>query len=321
MGYDTSFHAVDIALVEDRLLPFIIGYGSDSDLDRLTREAVERRKVRFHAKAWALGALRAAEARGADTFEPHLHVWGRPYFVIADSAEQVVQDVLRYQSAGPDDVPTLAREMIARLDPGLVDLVEPDTQGTLPADHHLAMEISWRMRVLRLAVAAVRSGTETIRDPDTGREHSAAALVAREIPFSVVEYAAALTPGWMSRGKVWPTHLCRLADVPAGGFGLPQALFAPLREMFPQLSWMNEPTIVENYMVGGLVPPGDVAGSRRAFATRFEAIMAVARRDGWEPTASVNLTKIDEAFALAGHLGYGFCEATEIYNGMAGSLN
>ncbi|WP_345626622.1 serine/threonine-protein kinase [Rugosimonospora acidiphila] len=321
MGYDTSFHPVDVNLVATRLLPYIAGHGGDGDLDDLIARAVLLRRVRFRAKSWALGALEAFEKRGIDGPDPDLIVWGRPFFIVADEPGQVVADVLRYLATPPDDVDELAREMVARIDPGLAGTVRPDPDGTLPDDAELARSLSRRMRVLRASAAALAGGVATVRDPDGDEEFEAAVLLAREVPLSVLELAAALTPGWMSRGYTWPTSLCAAAGVPATGFAAPEALFAPLRELFPGIGWFSEPTITENYMVGGLVAPGDVARVRAELSARRDALLEPPGREGWAGIAADNLLKIDEALALAGHLGFGFAEATEVYSGFEGELN
>ena len=319
MGFDTSFHAVDTTLVQSRLLPYLAGQGSDHDLDDLIGRAVALRRVRFRAKAWALGALQAAKELGIEEFDTDLLVWGRPFFVVADGPERVVDGVARYLVTPLDGVDALAREMAARLDPRLAAAMEPDQSGKLPDDEELADQIGWRMRLLRASGAAVRSGDGTVRDGAS--EHDPVQLLRREVPFSVLEFAAALTPGWMSRGYTWPTALCVAAGVPAPGFGEPSPLFAPLRAEFPGIDWFSEPTITENYMVGGYVAAADVPAARAGLTGQREALLAPPRGEGWEEYCLANLGKIDEAMALATHLEFAFCEATEIYSGFEGNLN
>jgi len=316
MGFDTSYHPVDLRLVEDRLLPYIAGYGDDGALDDLIARAVGIRRTRFAAKQWALGALKADCG-----LVPALHVWGRPFFSTADTAEQVAEDVRRYLATPHHEVAALAREMLGRIDPALAGRVEPDDSGRLPGDRVLGEHLSWRMRVLRASAAALRAGRVVVRDPDTGREHDPRALLAREVPFSVVELAAALVPGWMSRGHTWPTRLCAEAGVPAAGFSPPTPLYAPLRELFPDLDWFGHATITENYAVGGFVSAADVGAVRAGLAGARGALLAPAERDGRAEGCAVDLAKIDEAMALAERLGLGFCEATEIYSGFEGNLN
>ncbi|MFV2173474.1 hypothetical protein ACFHW2_28035 [Actinomadura sp. LOL_016] len=122
------------------------------------------------------------------------------------------------------------------------------------------------LRILRGAALALRAGEPTVRHPD-GREFDAADLPAREVPFNLLAFAAALLPGWMSRGRTWPTALCADAGVDDGGFGPATALTGLLREEFPGLGRPpEEGTIVANYMVGGMVAAPEVAGARAALA-------------------------------------------------------
>ncbi|MGA4541523.1 hypothetical protein ACPA54_16185 [Uniformispora flossi] len=321
MGFDTSFHPVDLDIVQERVLPYIAGQGDDGSLDDLADHAVRLRRVRFDAKQWALGAIDAADELGVSAFDTRLHVWGRPFFIVADEPDDVVEAYMRYADATADDVPAIARDMLGRLSPALADAVKPSTDGTLPGEAALKAELTWRLRLLRACGKALRSGGGTVRDPDTGREHDPAELMRREVPFSVLEFAAAIDPGWMSRGYSWPTRVCEAAEVDAGAFDVPLPLFAPLARVFPDLRWFGAPTIVENYMVGGLVRPEAVRETRALLAARRAELLAPAEADGWGAGLAVDLRKVDEAFAYAEARGFAFCEATEIYSGFGGSLN
>ncbi|MFD7815450.1 hypothetical protein ACFV6E_21325 [Streptomyces sp. NPDC059785] len=311
MGFDTSFHPVDLPLVEKRLLPFLAGHGEDDGIDDLIARAVEMRAVRFRAKAWALGAQEYALDHDGVPFEARLHVWGRPFFIVGDGLDRLAEDVRRYLAATLDDVDAIAAEMVGRLDPALAGRIEPDEDGHLPEDDVLAAGFAMPLRMLRGAAVALRRGERHVRRSD-GREFDAARLLMREVPYCVVEFAAALLPGWMSRGCTWPTRLCEEAGLRAEGFTAPTPLTGLLREEFPALDWPDPPaTITGNYTVGGLVPTDAVAGARAHLAAHRPELTCDA----------LDAQKIDEAMGVAEHLGLGFCEATEIYSGMEGNLN
>ncbi|QEV19525.1 hypothetical protein [Streptomyces alboniger] len=312
MGFDTSFHPVDLPLIESRLLPYLAGQGGDDDINDLIARAVEIRKVRFRAKAWALGVQAYAREHEGIDFEPHLYVWGRPFFLVGDGPERIAEGIRRYLAASAAGVDAIAAEMIDRLDPALSGRIEPDAGGRLPGDDALAAGLAMPLRMLRGSAVALRGGQRHVRRPEDGREFDAAELLTREVPYCVLEFAAALMPGWMSRGYTWPTHLCAEAGVGAEGFTAPTPLSALLREEFPDLEWpAPPPTIVGNYMVGGLVPVDRVADARTRLADHRDRLKCDA----------LDVQKIDEAMAVAERFGLGFCEATEIYSGMDGNLN
>lgn len=69
------------------------------------------------------------------------------------------------------------------------------------------------------------------------------------------------------------------------------------------------------------VGPDAARGTRAMLTARRAELPAPAEADGWGAGLAVDLRKIDEAFAYAEARGFAFCEATEIYGGIGGSLN
>ncbi|MCA9032889.1 MAG: hypothetical protein KDA69_13865 [Planctomycetaceae bacterium] len=143
MGFDISYHPVDVAFIHDRVLPFVRGQGP---IDDLMPDALRIAKVRFRANAWGLGMLRlnhkvhdaqrkalavASDTRGffaklfskktvpprgktsgIPGFDSEVHVWGRPFFICCDSTEQVSDAIDRYIRADECEVAEIARSMI-----------------------------------------------------------------------------------------------------------------------------------------------------------------------------------------------------------------
>ena len=101
----------------------------------------------------------------------------------------------------------------------------------------------------------------------------------------------------------------------------PAVFVEPLAQEFSNLEFFLVDTIVENYMVGGYVPPERVAALRSVIDEHHEAILAPAKEDNWEAECRVALQKITEALADAERLEMGFCEATEVYSGFEGVMN
>ncbi|MFE3544470.1 hypothetical protein ACFXK0_16045 [Nocardia sp. NPDC059177] len=317
MGYDISFHPIDVRLAEERITPFLAGRGSDDDLDDLVADAVRQAKVRFRANAWGLGTSKVVDRADFDT---SLYIWGRPFFVTAESPAAVAETVLRYTRADTDTVDELARTQLAQLDRALLDRVEPDPSGTLPADEHLATGFRWKLDLLRAAAVAVRAGRPTVRNGDD--ELAAADVLTGNAQFCTVEFLAALLPGWIDRGRVWPTELAENAATdgyaPLGGN---DPLLGVLATEFPTLTWESNWTIPTNYAVGGYTAPTEVRPLRDWLARNAEPLAAVG--DQWNDRAPVRRTlrKIDEALALAESTGTAFVEAAEIYIPIQGTIN
>lgn len=310
MGFDTSHHPVDEAIAGRALAHILQG----APIDDLVAEGVRIAKVGFRANAWGLGLTRVEGVAG---FDAHLHVWGRPFFITKDEA--IGESIDRYLAASVDQVDAIAREMIAHLDPALADRVTPDEGGRLPDDAGLAAQIGGTLGLLRRAWEDVE--TNAVIELPSGDRAPARELLEREVPFAVLRFVADLRPGWMDRGYLWPTSL--LAEAKVGGaehFGPPSPLLGAVGE-HPALSCFAPPTITENYMVGGYLPPQSVSAVRALVERERETLEAVYDEGGVNEPMRTSVRKLREALADADERGFAFCEATEIYSGFSGIMN
>lgn len=311
MGFDTSHHPVDESLV-DRALGHIL---RGAPIDDLIADAVRIAKVRFRANAWGLGLTRVD---GVEGFDAHLHVWGRPFFITVDQG--IGEAIDRYLGAAVEDVDAIAREMIAHLDPSLVDRVTPDDGGQLPDDAALAEQIGGTLGLLHRAWEGVDLNAP-IALP-SGDHAPARELLEREVPFAVLRFVADLRPGWMDRGYVWPTNLIAEARGHGGdAFGAPSRLLGAIAD-HEHLSPFAPPTITENYMVGGYLSAPSVRSVREAIDAQHETLAAVYDEPGQEiAPMRTSVRKLREALADADERGFAFCEATEVYSGFSGIMN
>ncbi|WP_224369069.1 hypothetical protein [Hyalangium versicolor] len=300
MGYDTSFHPVDHGRITERILPYVLG--AADEIDDLVEQAVRIEQVRFRANAWGLGAMRSSPPEG---FEPHLHVWGRPFFVTGKTPQEIATGIDAYLEAKPAEVDGIALEMCDALEPGFSTRVTPRGTGTLPPPHELAQGLRSRLDLMRSCCEALRARRTAVHYGDKTFEPGS--LLGRELMKIVLEFAAHFRPGWMSRGFTWPTTLlsgdaCRL-------FIANMALVMPVMKAFPDVPWAAADTIHENYMVGGCLSPKDIPRVRAA----VQALQT--------PELKLDLQKLDEALADAEHRHLPFAEATEIYSGVSGNMN
>ncbi|MBX3249664.1 MAG: hypothetical protein KF901_20980 [Myxococcales bacterium] len=308
MGFDTSHHPVDDGVVA-RLTEYIVGRGS---IDDLVAEAVRLEKVRFRANAWGLGV---SKLRREGRFDPFLHVWGRPFFVTVEG-DAVGEAIDRYLDARTDaEVDAIAKEMLRALDPALADEVEPSNEGSLPDDEALAIGLRASLDLIRAAWAAPRGGTVVV---PSGEAVPAEELLWREVPLTVLTFAAHLRPGWMDRGYVWPTVLLGEAGVETSLFETPEPLLGPLLDRVDQRFFLHT-TILENYMVGGYVAAAKVPALRALLEEHQETLVAV--HDGPSAEMQLSVAKLLEAVRDAERRGLAFAEATEVYSGFSGIMN
>jgi hypothetical protein len=315
MGFDASYHPIDPKTVA-RVTEYIAGRGS---IDDLVVDAVRHAKVRFRANAWSLGVTKVKTPPPA--FNTSLHVWGRPFFIAALGAAPIAEMIDRYLGAKTDaQTDKIAKENLAAIDRALLERVKPSNSGRLPKDDALAKGFRANIDLLRAACAAAKDKNGTVMLPN-GESSNAAELLVREVPLQVLMFCSANRPGWMDRGKVWPTLLLEKAKVPKRKlFGPPTMLLGALAKT--KRKWFLHPTIVENYMVGGCVAARDVPALSKLLATS-QGKLERAWSDGDEADDEMktSVKKLLEAVEDAKLRGLPFAEATECYSGFAGIMN
>jgi hypothetical protein len=173
-----------------------------------------------------------------------------------------------------------------------------------------------------------RSLPEEFQDPDgEGDQGVPASDYLPMLPLRMAGFAAELLPGWMSRGYGFATSLFDKIGVKTSHlFETPEPLFRDLVKAAPAVRDGLNTTIVENFCLGGYVPPQKM----KAFVDlliKHERAMVLAFHQGPVPTAeqmkfmAEDYIKILEPATYALKKGFGYLEAAEIYSGPLGWAN
>lgn len=312
MGYDVSNHPVDTKLITERLIPAFLG---DAPIDDILDRAADLSVVARRAEQWAFRVIQLAQELSnqqddvAPDEEPYLRlpgwntdlsVWGRPFFIVADSVDESLSALEQYMQCTQKDlsaVDRIAATMLARLDtrkggwpaeahPARVALYEAayplcehlpelkkkDQKPADPAKTRRRWEMIWE---------AYREGwahrdSKRKINSEVLEEPSKASDLAREAPYILLNLAAQVLPGWMARGTVWPTQLFEKIGVPVSHvFETPTALFEPLVRAFPAIEANFRTTIIMNHSLGGYVRPENVA-TLRALLEKHERELVYA---------------------------------------------
>jgi hypothetical protein len=211
MGYDISYHPVDLAFLHERVIPFIRG---ERTLDDLQPAALRIAKVHFRANAWGLGVLKLDED-APDAFDSDLHVWGRPFFITSSSSEEVSDAIDRYLAADEEQVDDIAAEMLRQLDPGLLGRVSPDSDGELPDDVAILHDLFWKLDLFRKAYAALKSGQKTV--VHAGKKNGRIRPVRDRLSARSLQLRRPLSPGvdvarpWLAKPN---SRICRRPPQP-----------------------------------------------------------------------------------------------------------
>jgi hypothetical protein len=282
-------------------------------------------------------------------FDTDLSVWGRPFFIVADTVDESLAAFARYMECTHNDldaVDRIAVSMLAKLDvkrsllprdkhaaaAAIVDAVYPLANNLPDADDQPNATVDETRGRLQSMLevyqeAWAQRSTDRMIESEMLEEPMAAADLAKGAPYMLLNFASQVLPGWMGRGYVWPTQLFERIGVPVSHiFETPTALFEPLVRAFPAIEESFNTTIVSNYSLGGYVRPENVP-TLRALLQKHERELILAWIEP-EQVAETNVEEISgdykkilEPVVLAERNGYGFIEATEIYSGFMGIIN
>lgn len=286
---------------------------------------------------------------GIPGFNSDISVWGRPFFIVADSCDDALAGFDAYLSLphpDKDEVDRIVRDMLARLDAkkmNIATLVRPEIAQMLysyyPLIDHVVLDpqsaqydpsttSDWvRRRLERMrTIYSKRESNELIPLPDSDNKEYPARDLMASIPLEVVNISAMVLPGWRGCGYVWPTALFEQIGVDVSHlFEKPTWLFEALVRAFPSLEEKFDAAICDHYSLGGSVRPEKVqALVDLLIKHRKQLILAYfdneVPSDRLEELAS-DFNKILEPAAYAARHGFGFIEAAEIYSGMGGLMN
>jgi len=284
--------------------------------------------------------------------------FGRPFFMPVEGTERVLALYARYLQAaqgGEAAVDAIAREMVAQVGANALNFpagtrpaVIQATRAMLPFEARIVPERSaedapaltaaqyekvfrresemWRFVFLnrksdKPLPEDFRNRDDCEDDPLPVREY------VRNLPLQMAGFAAALMPGWMSRGYGFASSLFDKIGVRASHvFETPEPLFRDLVKDAPELREVLNATIVENFILGGYVPPRKMKTFVDLLA-KHEREMVLAFHNGPAPPSEAmkvlaeNYIKILEPATYALKNGYGYLEAAEIYSGPLGWAN
>ncbi|MGH1353176.1 MAG: hypothetical protein ACRBBN_20555 [Methyloligellaceae bacterium] len=332
-----SNHSVNISLLKDRIIPYIMGTGN---IDDLLEQAAKTALTRFEAMSWALAAndCLLKNNPALKDFNSELYIWGRPFFNVGQDLSEALEIHASYLEYAGSSIEGLARSMLPRLDTILrkntssIDLIngynslEDHIQhNELNQSNSLATiidELEAPLNVLREVYQNL--GKSRIMVPVDGEEQAMdpQELIMQAL-YESVKFSSEIHPGWVGKGNYWPTRLFEQINVNVSHiFERPTALFEPLLQEIPYLEAYLEETITENYSLGGFVPPEKMKLFLDTLEHHKEDLIFCWVDDSVKQNLttetreklSTPFRKIYEPAAYAHQNGYGFIEASNIYS-------
>ncbi len=139
MGFDISNHPVDVNMIQEHIIPYIMGKGS---IDDLAERAAAGVMTRYRANTWGLalsalssdltlwqlqetdfasedGQLDKADLEGHAElygFNTSLHVWGRPFFNTGQGIDETLEIYDSYQSLAGQPLSKVDELVLAMID-------------------------------------------------------------------------------------------------------------------------------------------------------------------------------------------------------------
>ncbi|MEM7246939.1 MAG: hypothetical protein AAF533_16440 [Acidobacteriota bacterium] len=294
--WECGHHPVDLALAHERVLPAL---RDDEVLGSLLVDAERVARVRQRARAWALRLAKLDVA--LPRFDLDVHLRGRPFFVEADSVDELTRAIEALEVAGPAEVDELVRASLAHFD--------DDATAPLLNDSWSPVESAPDARDAEALLARVQAVRALLDDA------SAAPRCAPLLLAVTCELHDRLRPGWRTTRGPWPTRLLTsFGEDPSRWFESPAALVAPLLNEHPELAeHLSWTTLGEDGPIGGFVPIERVADLRATLEARADQMERWARDEGWaEDVAVVHLRLLREALAVAERRGFAFVETVDL---------
>lgn len=357
MGYDPSYHPVDLSLLNQTIMPYLLGAEWPEGFEE---DAVRLAQNRYRANAWGLGALKFKHSFQKEesllkdhdpiAIESDLHIWGRPFFITDSDPQSISRSIDDYLKCRTfQEVDAIAHRMLVQISPDMAHVVVPDTEGGMPTAEDFRERIFWRMRLFKQAVAGWSSGKD-IKVPN-GQLKSPQELLVDFLPNALIELMSLFRPGWMARGYEWPTYLMNNNGMDASVFVSPACLFTPLVDSLPGLKYSLNPTITENYTMGGYLPTERVLDVLSLFTHKLKHVLEkdtdeensfsetldsgedCDNEEDWDDEDwdddsleswdgdEISLLKIVEALHDAHNRGFAFVEADTVYSGYGGKMN
>ncbi len=337
-----SFHAVDLALIDEVVTP-LVG-GGKVNPETFLEDALRFRRNGWHASRYAdalarllhepeppaadagaglLGKVRSgwerlrhepdervAAVRAA--IDPDVHLEGRPFLITEGSADRVAALVDEYLAAPTGEAAeALAIEQIARLGPAVARGLEPDAGIEQTQDFNYRRDVLDRIRVLFDLPRAAREG-ETWRAANEAPRPAAEAL-ASDLAWHAIAVHALVRPFWIARDVDGLETVCAACGIAGPGVLVPAwRLIAPVLEEFPTLREALSTELRGPRSVGALVAPEDVPELQDFLAAHGARMIREAARHGEGAACTALLKKIRECLTFAGSRGFGYVEAAGI---------
>jgi hypothetical protein len=334
-----SFHPADLALFDDLIAPLVAGRKVNPEAFVATAARVRRSgwvarrfslalqglatmaeapKADPHSNLWE--RLRtnlermdyrpdAAARIAARTFDPDLHLDGRPFFIGEGSAERVAAAVDDYVDAATEAAAeNVAREQLARLDPELRNSVEPVEIPDLTADPNYRSDLLAGLKAIHDLGRAARDGKTWSAGEAPARP--AIAALPDELPWRAVAMHARVRPFWIGRDVDGLETICKAAGVPPPSCLSPAwRPFAEGCEAYPALKETLGLELRAARSVGAFVAPGEIDQLLDFLSAHGARIIGAATRAGEGPMATALLRKIKECAVYARKHGLGYLEA------------
>ncbi len=290
---------------------------------------------------------------GLAGYDSELAAFGRPYFIPAGDTNTVLALYDRYLKAEDQDgIDAIAREVVSAMSAGALSFpagtrpeVVAATKALLPFDKHIlpvrdendgpAPTLAQQQRRLKREAECWRAIfqnrdsnaplPEAYRHPESDDGDAPARDYLPNLPMQLAGFAAALMPGWMSRGYGFASSLFHQIGVKTSHiFETPEALFRDLINAAPAMRDALDTTIVGNFCLGGYVPPQKMQTFVDLLA-KHRREMILAFHKGAPPAniedMAADHAKIIEPATYALRNGYGYLEAAEIYSAPLGWAN
>jgi hypothetical protein len=328
MGFDIAYHALSKQDLEETIIPYLCG--KVKSIDDFAEKIARVRRNRFITSQFASELYKIYEEKQTSfspiirslnstlSFDPELHIWGRPFLVLENKSDKMINVIQEYCGAISDkQVIDIVRDQVNLIGSKFFkDLNQEVVIGNgLPSHDILKQTYIEELEQTRAIFQCYIN--QTSYKSGNGEEYNPQSLISN--PYYLLDSISMSYPAWMDRGLVCPSSLFKKINVALPDYARnSQILYESLDDTYK----LEEIGIMEeNYTLGIAIQPEDIQKFIHFYESYEKELKTILRQEEFSKKEIQRiLQKTKECLYYCKITNNIFVESTDIFSGIYGNL-